>query len=71
MIVTHNIEEAVFLGQRILVLGRPPNQSLRIIDNPAAGLPTTAIARLLGKMRRSCAERWHEAQRYERGDAAT
>ncbi len=25
VIVTHNIEEAVYLGQRILVLGRPPN----------------------------------------------
>lgn len=37
--VTHNIEEAVYLGQRILVLGRPPNTDARVIENPAAGDP--------------------------------
>ena len=37
--VTHNIEEAVFLGQRILVLGRAPNTEARVIENPAAGDP--------------------------------
>jgi NitT/TauT family transport system ATP-binding protein len=26
VIVTHNIEEAVFMGERILVLGQPPNR---------------------------------------------
>jgi ABC-type nitrate/sulfonate/bicarbonate transport system ATPase subunit len=36
VVVTHIIEEAVFLGQRILVLGRPPNTAARIIENPAA-----------------------------------
>ena len=33
VIVTHIIEEAVFLGQRILVLGRPPNVSAHVIEN--------------------------------------
>ena len=37
VIVTHNIEEAVFLGQRILVLGRAPNRDARVIENPGAG----------------------------------
>jgi NitT/TauT family transport system ATP-binding protein len=36
--VTHNIEQAVFLGQKILVLGAPPHRSPPcIIDNPIAG----------------------------------
>jgi ABC-type nitrate/sulfonate/bicarbonate transport system ATPase subunit len=39
VIVTHNIEEAVYLGRRILVLGRPPATIPCIIDNPAAGSP--------------------------------
>jgi NitT/TauT family transport system ATP-binding protein len=37
LIVTHNIEEAVFLGQKILVLGHPPNRQARVIANPEAG----------------------------------
>jgi NitT/TauT family transport system ATP-binding protein len=39
VVVTHNIEEAVYLGQRILVLGNPPHSSALIIDNPDAGQP--------------------------------
>lgn len=39
VVVTHNIEEAVYLGQRILVLGNPPHNSALIIDNPDAGQP--------------------------------
>lgn len=36
--VTHNIEEAVFLGRKILVLGAPPHRSPpRIIINSVAG----------------------------------
>ncbi len=37
VIVTHNIEEAVYLGRRILLLGRAPNTVARVIENPAAG----------------------------------
>jgi NitT/TauT family transport system ATP-binding protein len=37
VIVTHNIEEAVFLGQQILVLGQPPNVLAHIIRNLQAG----------------------------------
>jgi NitT/TauT family transport system ATP-binding protein len=39
VVVTHNIEEAVFLGQRILVLGRAPNTQARVIENPGVGAP--------------------------------
>lgn len=36
--VTHNIEEAVFLGHKILVLGTPPHRSpARVLENPLAG----------------------------------
>lgn len=37
VVVTHTIEEAAFMGQRILVLGRPPNTQARVIENPGAG----------------------------------
>jgi NitT/TauT family transport system ATP-binding protein len=39
VVVTHNIEEAVFLGQRLLLLRRPPHRQGAIIENPAAGQP--------------------------------
>jgi NitT/TauT family transport system ATP-binding protein len=36
--VTHNIEEAVFLGRRILVLGDPPHRPpIQCVENPGAG----------------------------------
>lgn len=36
--VTHSIEEAVFLGRKILVLGTPPHRSPpRVVENPGAG----------------------------------
>jgi len=37
ILVTHNIEEAVFLGKRIMVLNHPPNTEPIIIDNPGSG----------------------------------
>ena len=39
VIVTHNIDEAVFLGEKILALNLPPNRAARVIDNPGAGEP--------------------------------
>lgn len=36
VIVTHSIEEAAFLGRKILVLGKPPHTSPRIVENPQA-----------------------------------
>ncbi len=37
IIVTHNIEDAVFLGERILVLAQPPHRAPVIVENPTAG----------------------------------
>ncbi len=39
VIVTHAIEEAAILGQRIMVLSDPPNREPIIINNPRAGDP--------------------------------
>jgi len=33
VLVTHNIEEAAFVGQRILLLDDPPNREARIVEN--------------------------------------
>jgi NitT/TauT family transport system ATP-binding protein len=37
VVVTHSIEEAAFMGRRILFLGRPPQRQAVVLDNPAAG----------------------------------
>ncbi len=37
VLVTHSIEEAVFLGQKIIILGRRPARVLQIVDNPEVG----------------------------------
>lgn len=39
VLVTHSIEEAVFLGRRIMVLNQPPNTCPVIIENPGSGYP--------------------------------
>lgn len=39
LVVTHNIEEAVYLGQRLLVLRRPPHCQPLVVDNWEAGQP--------------------------------
>jgi NitT/TauT family transport system ATP-binding protein len=37
VIVTHSIEEAVYLGQKILILRQPPQKEPLVVENPAAG----------------------------------
>lgn len=37
VLVTHSIEEAVFLGEKILVLTRLPNTKHTIVENPGSG----------------------------------
>jgi ABC-type nitrate/sulfonate/bicarbonate transport system ATPase subunit len=39
VIVTHNIEEAAAMGRKVLLLGEPPNQEVRIFENPTAREP--------------------------------
>jgi NitT/TauT family transport system ATP-binding protein len=40
VVVTHAIEEAAILGQKILLLSVPPNTSPLILENPGASSPT-------------------------------
>jgi ABC-type nitrate/sulfonate/bicarbonate transport system ATPase subunit len=37
IMVTHNIDEAVYWGSRILLLGRAPNSSPVVVENPGSG----------------------------------
>jgi NitT/TauT family transport system ATP-binding protein len=39
ILVTHSVEEAAFLGRRILLLSVPPNRMAQVIDNPGAAMP--------------------------------
>ncbi len=39
IVVTHNVEEAAFLGRRIQVLHGPPNRCADVVENPGAGTP--------------------------------
>lgn len=39
VIVTHNIEEAAAMGQKILLLGEPPNREAHIFENPSVRQP--------------------------------
>jgi NitT/TauT family transport system ATP-binding protein len=58
VLVTHNIEEAAFIGQRVLLLHDPPNRRPRVIENPhradeayrCSGVYQAACASLRGRM---------------------
>jgi NitT/TauT family transport system ATP-binding protein len=39
IMVTHNIEDAVYWGKRILVMGPPPHDRPVIVENPGSGSP--------------------------------
>lgn len=39
IVVTHAIEEAAILGEKILLLGQPPNTLPRVFENPSFRLP--------------------------------
>lgn len=39
VLVTHSIEEAVFLGRKIILLSRRPARILQVVDNPGALSP--------------------------------
>lgn len=50
-LVTHDVGEAVLLGQKVMVLPSPPISAARAIDNPLAG---TAGYRLRPEFHRTC-----------------
>lgn len=39
VLVTHDVQEAVFIGRRILALGKPPTRSAVVMKNPYAHRP--------------------------------
>ncbi|MCR4391474.1 MAG: ABC transporter ATP-binding protein [Candidatus Acetothermia bacterium] len=39
VLVTHDVEEAVFLGRRVLVLSPRPARLVEVVDNPGMGAP--------------------------------
>jgi NitT/TauT family transport system ATP-binding protein len=57
IVVTHAIEEAAVLGQKILLLAAPPNTSPQVIDNPGACQPgyreTTTYLDICRELRRN------------------
>ncbi len=57
VVVTHAIEEAAVLGQKILLLAAPPNTSPMVIDNPGASRSgyreTTAYLDICRELRRN------------------
>lgn len=42
VVVTHAIEEAAYLGEWILILGRPPHLRAEVLHNPCFALPDAA-----------------------------
>lgn len=44
LLVTHSIEEAVFLGQRIVIMSSRPGHAVGIVDNPEAGAADYRLA---------------------------
>ena len=56
IIVTHSVDEAAYLGRKILMLGKPPNRQATVIDNPGAGQSgyreTEAYQRVTAGLRR-------------------
>lgn len=39
LLVTHYVEEALYLGQKIAVMGTRPGRLVRVLDNPLSGSP--------------------------------
>lgn len=58
-IVTHAIEEAVALGEKILLLGDTPNQNAKVFENPSAGQGGYRVSQ---SYRELCNLLWKEMQ---------
>ena len=53
VLVTHSIEEAVFLGQKILIISSRPGRIVHVVDNPGMG---DNSFRLTGTFHDKCTE---------------
>jgi ABC-type nitrate/sulfonate/bicarbonate transport system ATPase subunit len=66
LMVTHNIDEAVYWGSRILVLGRAPNSSSIVVENPLSGSAeyrnTPEFNAMCRELRRLVEENAHNGQ---------
>jgi NitT/TauT family transport system ATP-binding protein len=51
VLVTHSIEEAAFIGQKVLLLHNPPNHQAQVVDNPHHA---TAAYRCSGTYQAAC-----------------
>ncbi len=38
LLVTHNVEEAIYLGKKIVIISKSPGKIIKIIDNPLFGV---------------------------------
>ncbi|MBE0418081.1 MAG: ABC transporter ATP-binding protein [Coriobacteriia bacterium] len=81
VLVTHSIEEAVFLGRRVLVLSPRPGRVAAVVDNPRMGEPgyraTQEFYERCVELRRLLAEEGalgalvgHETGRVDAGESA-
>lgn len=65
LFATHSVEEAVFLGQRIIIISSAPGQVLEIIENPTFGLDNVRLSdeysEICRKIRRLAKSRWDTA----------
>lgn len=67
VLVTHTLEEAAFVGQRILLLGRPPHRRPQIIENPH---PLDAAFRMSAVYHETCARLRAQLQSFDPGPGA-
>jgi NitT/TauT family transport system ATP-binding protein len=62
LLVTHSLEEAVYLGKRIAIMAGRPSAPARVFENPGFGSPdhrqTDAYFHLLTELRRAVEELW-------------
>ncbi len=61
ILVTHAIEEAALLGQKILLLNQPPNRTAQVIENPANLQPDYRDSEDYRRLCRHLRERLEEA----------
>jgi NitT/TauT family transport system ATP-binding protein len=57
--VTHSIEEAAVLGERILLLGQPPTRQAQVIENPAMREPEFQRSAAYQQLCQELRERMH------------